>query len=126
MEEFDQLKDIDQKHDCANYYDVSVNRYGVKCGTSLSFWQNNGWINKMDPYGWFQWYFRNWLGRRSEDNETQINRWKKIVSRCRGKLVKMIKIANSKFDDYSVSTKIIQILLHWGYEPSEKDFFLMA
>ena len=32
--EFDQLKDIDQKYYCSNDYDVSVNKYGVKCGTS--------------------------------------------------------------------------------------------
>ena len=49
---------------------------------------------------------------------------KKIVSRFRGKLVKMIKDANSKFDDYSISPKIRQILLHWGYELTEKDFKL--
>ena len=38
--------------------DVSVNKYGAKCGTSLRFWKNKGWINSIDPYGWFQWYFR--------------------------------------------------------------------
>ena len=48
---------------------------------------------------------------------------KKIVSRFRGKLVKMIRDAGSKFDDYSISPKIRQILLHWGYELTEKDFF---
>ena len=31
--EFDELKNIDQKYYCSNYYDVSVNKYGVKCGT---------------------------------------------------------------------------------------------
>ena len=72
--EFDQLKDIDQKDYCSNYYDVSVNQYGVKCGTSQRFWENNGWINSIDPYGWFQWYFRYWLDRRSSDDERQINR----------------------------------------------------
>ena len=35
----------------------------------------------MDPYGWFQWYFRYWLVRRSEDDERQMNRWKRIVNR---------------------------------------------
>ena len=62
------------------------------------------------------------LGR-SKDDKRQINRWKKTVSRFRGKLVKMVRDASSKFDDCSISPKIRQILLHWGYELAEKDFF---
>ena len=102
---------------------MNVNKYGVKCGTSLRFWENKGWINKIDLYGWFQWYFSYWLGRRSKDDKRQINTWKKNLSRFRGKLVKMIRDAGSKIDDYSISPKIGQILLHWGYELREKDFF---
>ena len=49
---------------------------------------------------------------------------KKIISRFRGKLVKMIKDAGSKFYNYSISPKIRQIFLHWGYELTEKDFLL--
>ena len=56
---------------------MNVNKYGVKCGTSLTFWENKSWINKIDPYSWFQWYFSYCLGRRSEDDKRQINRWKK-------------------------------------------------
>ena len=37
---FDQLKDIDEKFCCSDYYDVSVNKYDVKYGTSLRFWEN--------------------------------------------------------------------------------------
>ena len=40
-----------------------------------------------------------------------------------GKLVNMIRDAGSKFDDYSISPKITQILLHWFYELTEKYFF---
>ena len=36
----------------------------------------------------------------------------------------MIKDADSKFNDYSISSKIRQILLHWGCELTEKDFFI--
>ena len=48
----------------------------------------------------------------------------KNVSRFRGKLMKMIRNTNSKFDDYSISPKIRQILLYWGYELTEKDFLM--
>ena len=44
------------------------------------------------------------------------------MSRFRGKLVKMIRDVGNKFDDYSISAKIRQILWHWGYELREKDF----
>ena len=124
--EFNQLKDFVEKFYCSNSYGRVVNEYGGKCGTLLRFWKDKGWINKIDPYVWFQWYFRYWLGRRSKDDERQVNRWKGIVSRFRGKLVKMIKDAGSKFDDYSILPNIRQILLHWGYELTEKEFYWLG
>ena len=60
----------------------------------------------------------------SQDGERKINRWKRIVSRFRRRFVKMINDARSKYDDYSVSPKIRQILLHWGYELTKKDVFI--
>ena len=36
-------------------------------------------------------------------------------------LIETIKKAGSKFDDYSISPKIRQILLHLGYELTESD-----
>ena len=121
--EFDFLrsKELDKTYYASNYYDVGVNKYGVKCGTSLRFWENKGWINYQDPHGWSQWYCRYYLGRRSGDDEKQIKRWIEIVNRFKGILVKMIKDKGAKFDDYSVSPKIRQILLHWGYELVESD-----
>ena len=38
----------------------------------------------------------------------------------------MIKDGGSKSDDYSISPKIRQILLHWGYEFTEKDFLMSS
>ena len=52
--QFGELKNIDQYYYFSNYYDVSANKYGVLCRTSLGFWKNKGWINLVDPYGWFQ------------------------------------------------------------------------
>ena len=34
----------------------------------------------------------------------------------------MIKDSGGTFDDYSISPKTRQILLHWGYELTKKDF----
>ena len=44
---------------------------------------------------------------------------KNIVSRFRGKLVKVIKDVDSKVDDDLISPKIRQILLRCGYELTE-------
>ena len=104
--EFDELKSIDQKYYCSSYYDASVNKYGVKCGTLLRFWENKGWIHSIDPYGWFQWHFRYCFGRRSADDKNQIKRLKGIVSRLKDILVEMIKDVGSKFDDNSISIKL--------------------
>ena len=46
-----------------------------------------------------------------------------IVNRFKCILVKKIKNKGAKFDDYSISPKIRQILLHWGYKLVESDCF---
>ena len=46
--EFVHLKNIDAKFCPSDYHDVNVNRYDVKCGTSLRFWEIKGWINRID------------------------------------------------------------------------------
>ena len=60
--EFNSLESIDPKYSSSSFYDINVNKYGIRCGTSLRFWKNKGWIHLNDPYGWFQWYFRYCLG----------------------------------------------------------------
>ena len=59
-------------------------------------------------------------------NNKQIIRWKGIVSRFKGKLIKMIKDVNGRFDDYSSLPKIRQMLLHWGCELVESDLLLFV
>ena len=54
----------------------------------------------------------------------EINRSKRIVTRFKGKFIKMIKDVDGRFDDYYISLKIRQILFHCGYELIETDFFL--
>ena len=121
--EFDFLSNIDPKLYLSNYYNTNVNKYKIRRGTYLRFWENKGWICEQDPYGWFQWYCRYYLGRRSEDDKWQIARWNNIVNRFKGILVKMIKSRYAKYNDYSISAKIRHILLHWGYELVESDCF---
>ena len=50
-QEFIHLKNIHAKFYASDYHDVNVNKYSVKCGTSLRLLDNKGWINKIHPYG---------------------------------------------------------------------------
>ena len=93
--------------------------------TSLESWEKSGWIVKEDPYGWFQWYCRFYRGRRMYDDERQIDRWAKLAGpngRFRRRLMNEIIKKGKKYDDPSVSPVIRQVLLHWGYELTKKDF----
>ena len=55
FKELEELKDIDKKYYCFDFYDVDLNYCKVEVGTSLRFresfrfWESKGWINKMDP-----------------------------------------------------------------------------
>ena len=107
-------------------YDKKINRYGVKVGTTLRFWERKNWITELDPYGWVQWYCRFYEGRRNkEEDERQIKRWKGVAgdnSRFRKYLITLIQRKNGEWDDYSISPKIRQTLQHWGYELTKEDF----
>jgi len=101
-----------------------VNRYRVKSGTSLKYWEQKGWIEAQDPYGWVQWYCNFYQGRRSSDDQRQIKRWEGIAgdkSRFRNRLIKMCDRKKKKYNDESVSPVIRQLLLQWGYELTKRD-----
>jgi hypothetical protein len=104
----------------------SVNKHKVKAGSSLKAWEESGWIEKIDPYGWFQWYCRFYTGRRCYDDERQINRWNKYAGeksgRYRRRLINMCIKNNTTFNDTTISPVIRQGLLHWAYELNKKDF----
>ena len=50
-----------------------------------------------------------------------MTRQKGIVSRFKGKLMKLSKDVNGRFDDYSISPETIQISFHSGFELGESD-----
>jgi hypothetical protein len=106
-------------------YDKSINKYNVKVGTTLQFWEEKKWITKNHPYGWVQWYCDFYKGARGPDDEWQRSRWLKTAgpnSRIRKRLINMITDKKTKYNDYEVSPKIRQTLQHWGYELTNKDY----
>ena len=75
-------------------------------------------------YGWFQWYCRFYLGRRSTDDERQVARALGVASkkgRFRNQLIGKCARAGKAFDDVSVSPVIRQSLQHWGYVLTSRD-----
>ncbi|KAK0316797.1 hypothetical protein LTR01_000548 [Friedmanniomyces endolithicus] len=86
-------------------YDAVVNKYKVPCGQSIEQWEAAGWISHShDVRGWFQWYSRFYVGRRCDDDERQVSRWKKCVGptgRWRSMLLKRYRLAGVRevFDD---------------------------
>lgn len=108
-----------------NEYDKTINKYGVKVGTTLEFWEHKHWITKYNPYGWVDWYLGFFLGKRGPDDERQIDRWLKTAgpnSRFRIWLCNQIKKSRKKYNDSSVSPAIRQTLLHWAYELTSHDY----
>ena len=105
-------------------YDKSINKYNVKVGTTLEFWESKHWITKYNPYGWVDWYLGFFSGKRGPDDERQIKRWLKTAgpnSRFRLRLINMIKKKRTKYNDYTVSPAIRQTLQHWAVAISKHD-----
>lgn len=91
-------------------HDPALNFFGVNASQPLSVWREKGWINPQDPRGWFQWYCRYYLGRRSEDDERQIKRWIAI----RRHIMQILK--NCRRGDLACHRKQRQAVLHWAYD----------
>jgi hypothetical protein len=94
-----------------------INTYKVICASKLKDWEENGWVSTVDPYGWFQWYCRFYLGRRCSDDHRQISRALNIIGpsgRWRRNLINKCISSGKPFeeavDDPTISPKIRQLL----------------
>ena len=91
--------------------DCSLNFFGVDASQPLSVWRRKGWIHPDDPRGWFQWYCRYYMGRRTEPEDTrQIRRWSAIRRH-----VRQVEI-NCEPADLLCRRRQRQALLHWAYD----------
>ena len=113
-------------------YSPDVNKFKVACGQSIEEWEANGWIAyDFDIRGWFQWYCRFFLGRRCDDDERQVSRWRKCVGgtgRWRRMLLKKYLQMGVRdvFDDgeeenKEVSPVMHQTCHHWAYGVKQQD-----
>jgi hypothetical protein len=91
--------------------DSSLNYFGVHASQPLSTWRKNGWIHPDDPRGWFQWYCRYYMGRRTpEEDHRQISRWKAMRRH-----VRQVE-RHCEPGDTMCRKRQRQALLHWAYD----------
>lgn len=95
---------------CSSKHDPNLNFFGVNASQSLSVWRAKGWIHQDDPRGWFQWYCRYYFGRRHEDDQRQIKRWRAM----RRHIFQIHNNCVSK--DWSCRRRQRQAVLHWAYD----------
>jgi hypothetical protein len=95
---------------CAEFHDPALNFFGVNASSSLAVWRAKGWLHEDDPRGWFQWYCRYYQGRRHEDDDRQMGRWKNM----RRHVTQVIR--NCQPHDLDCRPRQRQALLHWAYD----------
>jgi hypothetical protein len=95
---------------CATKHDARLNCFGVNASQPLAVWRRNGWMSGQDPRGWFQWYCRYYMGRRSPDDARQIRRWLAI-----GRHIAAIR-RHCEPGDVACRRRQRQAVLHWAYD----------
>lgn len=94
-------------------YNKELNLFGVRASQPLAEWERKGWIWPNDPRGWFQWYCRYYMGRRCEDDDRQIQRWKNMK--------RHVTQVRRNCEPYNMDCrpKQRQALLHWAYDSTD-------
>jgi hypothetical protein len=95
---------------CAERHDPRLNYFGVNASQSLAEWRRQGWIHRQDPRGWFQWYCRYYVGRRTSDDARQVRRWRAIARH-----VTAIR-KHCESGDLECRRRQRQAVLHWAYD----------
>jgi hypothetical protein len=94
---------------CPRKHDPRLNCFGVNASLSLAEWRRKGWIRSQDPRGWFQWYCRYYMGRRTADDARQIRRWRAIARHLTAIQKNCVK------GDLEGRRRQRQAALHWAY-----------
>lgn len=116
-------------------YDAEINKFHRACGQTIEEWEAAGWIShEHDVRGWFQWYCRFFQGRRCDDDERQVSRWRKCVGetgRWKRTLLKQyaragVRTVEDEDDDEDderpgISPVVSQTCLHWAWEVRQDD-----
>ena len=95
---------------CPERHDPALNFFGVNASQPLAYWRKKGWIYHEDPRGWFQWYCRYYMGRRCDDDDRQIRRWRAF--RRHAAQVR----AHCAQGDCACRPRQRQALLQWAYD----------
>jgi hypothetical protein len=90
--------------------DPRLNLFGVNASQPLAVWRRKGWINPQDPRGWFQWYCRYYMGRRTADDARQIRRWRAIARH----IAQIVR--HCEPGDLECRRRQRQAVLHWAYD----------
>ena len=93
--------------------DPSVNYFKIKSRLSLGEWRKRGWIpaysGDKDIRGWFQWYCRYWIGRRTPYDHIQIKRWRAFARHS-------AQVRKNSPGDLNKRRKQRQALLQWSWD----------